>query len=241
MRRNRNAQHSIGGNEVPDKRFATPVRAIEKKYAGTLTEQAYKEMEELIVTLQLPPGEVLSEASLTERLGIGRTPIREALHRLALEGLVVILPRRGIFVSEVNVRSQLELLRVRREIERLMVRLAAARATALEHEQFLSIADAMVKTSDTNDDVEFMRLDQELNSLVSSTCRNEYARKSMGLMQGLSRRFWYQHYKEALDLPLCASLHANLARAIGRGDGDGAAEALDKLIDYIKQFARATV
>lgn len=164
--------------------FATPVKSIEKKYALTLTEQAYKKMEELIVTLQLSPGEVLSEASLTERLGIGRTPIREALHRLALEGLVVILPRRGIFVSEVNVRSQLELLRVRREIERLMVRLAAARATALEHEQFLYIADAMVKTSDTNDDVEFMRLDQELNSLVSSTCRNEYARKSMGLMRG---------------------------------------------------------
>ncbi|WP_449287779.1 GntR family transcriptional regulator [Marinobacter salarius] len=226
---------------MPDKMLATPLRTRERNYTVTLTEQAYKEIEELIVTLQLPPGEVLSESSLTKQLAIGRTPIREALQRLALEGLVVILPRRGIFVSEVNVRSQLELLRVRREIERLMVRLAASRATALEHERFLHIADAMVKTSDSNDDVEFMRLDQEFNSLVSSTCRNEYARKSMGLLQGLARRFWYQHYKETLDLPLCASLHANLARAIGRGDGNGAAEALDKLIDYIEQFARATV
>ena len=224
-----------------EKTLHTPVRPIARKHTGTLTEQAYKEMEELIVTLQLSPGEVLSEASLTELLGIGRTPIREALQRLALEGLVVILPRRGIFVSEVNVRSQLELLRVRREVERLMVRLAAGRATALEHEQFIEIADAMVKTSYSNDDVEFMRLDQEFNSLISSTCRNDYARKTMGLLQGLARRFWYQHYKEALDLPLCASLHANLARAIGRGDGDGAAEASDKLIDYIEQFARATV
>src|SRR4051812_17897186 len=73
----------------------------------TLTEKAYQQLEELITTLVLPPGMVLGEQNLVQRLGIGRTPIREALQRLARDGLVVVMPRRGILVSEINVRTQL--------------------------------------------------------------------------------------------------------------------------------------
>ena len=74
--------------------------------------------------LELTPGSAVSEAMLSARLGIGRTPIREALQRLARERLVRILPRRGVIVSEIDVKSQLRLLEVRREIERLMARAA---------------------------------------------------------------------------------------------------------------------
>ena len=87
---------------------------------GTLTDRAYRELEEMIVTLQLLPGTVLSEQALALRLKIGRTPIREALQRLARDGLVVIMPRRGIMVSEINLKLHLRLLEVRRELERLM-------------------------------------------------------------------------------------------------------------------------
>ena len=87
---------------------------------ATLTDRAYRELEEMIVTLQLSPGTVLSEQALAVRLKIGRTPIREALQRLARDGLVVIMPRRGIMVSEINVKLHLRLLEVRRVLERLM-------------------------------------------------------------------------------------------------------------------------
>jgi DNA-binding FadR family transcriptional regulator len=63
----------------------------------------------------------------------------------------------------------------------------------------------------------------------------------MGLMHGLSRRFWYQHYKEAADLPLCARLHAAVAEAITRREADQAAAASDRLMDYIESFARSTL
>jgi DNA-binding GntR family transcriptional regulator len=96
----------------------------------TLTEQAYKQIEELIVTLRLKPGQVLSEQSLSASLGIGRTPIREALQKLALEGLVTILPRKGILVSEINPHSQLRVLEARREIERLLSRASAERPSS---------------------------------------------------------------------------------------------------------------
>ena len=111
---------------------------------GTLTDRAYGELEEMIVTLQLAPGTVLSEQALALRLKIGRTPIREALQRLARDGLVVIMPRRGIMVSEINLRLQLRLLEVRRELERLMASLAAERATPEERAEFAELAQAML-------------------------------------------------------------------------------------------------
>jgi DNA-binding GntR family transcriptional regulator len=207
----------------------------------TLTDKAYAQIEEQIVTLQLPPGTVLSELVLANRLGIGRTPIREALHRLSRDGLVNILPRRGVLVSEIDLRSQLRLLEVRRELERLMARAAAERATEEERAQFAEIAKGMQRASDKEDDISFMRLDQQMNNLISLSARNEFANRSMGLMHGLSRRFWYQHYKEAADLPLCARLHAAVAGAIAERDPDRAAAASDRLIEYIESFARSTL
>jgi DNA-binding GntR family transcriptional regulator len=209
--------------------------------AETLTEQAYGQIEELIVTLRLKPGQVLSEQSLSASLGIGRTPIREALQRLALEGLVTILPRKGILVSEINPQRQLLVLEVRRELERLLARASAERATPEQREKFLAIAGGMEKAARTNDDIAFMRLDRELNLLIVDAARNDYAARSMKLLQGLSRRFWYMHYRVTADLPRCARLHANQALAIGRGNGKQAAEATDALMDYVESFTRATV
>jgi DNA-binding GntR family transcriptional regulator len=208
---------------------------------ASLTDRAYRELEELIVTLKLPPGQVLSESGIAKHLGIGRTPVREALQQLAREGLVAILPRRGVIVSEINVRNQLELLKVRREVERLMARLAADRAAPHELREFAEIAAAMRQSAEANDDIAFMRLDQQLNHALAATCRNDYARRAMGLMQGLSRRFWYMHYKQVLDLPKCARLHADLAAAIGEGRGPEAGAASDRLIDYLESFTRASL
>ena len=207
----------------------------------SLTDRAYRELEEMIVTLHLEPNTVLSETALAHDLGIGRTPIREALQRLAREGLVMILPRKGILVSEINPRKQLLLLAVRREIERLLARASATRLTDNERQQFIEIADGMEQAARDNDDISFMRFDKALNSLVTVAARNEYAERAIGLMHGLSRRFWYVHYKEAADMPLCARLHAELARRISDGDPEGAALACDELIDYVERFTRATV
>jgi DNA-binding FadR family transcriptional regulator len=76
---------------------------------------------------------------------------------------------------------------------------------------------------------------------VIEAAHNDFAVRSMKLLQGLSRRFWYMHYREAADLPLCARLHANQARAIAKGNGEQAGRASDKLMDYVETFTRATV
>ena len=107
----------------------------------SLTEQAYRQIEEQIVTLRLKPGDVLSEQMLSATFGIGRTPIREALQRLAHEGLVIILPRKGILVSDLNPRHQLLVLEVRRELERLLSRAGAERATDEQRQQQRSASE----------------------------------------------------------------------------------------------------
>src|SRR5262245_58109645 len=209
--------------------------------AESLTEQAYRVIEEQIVTLRLKPGDVLSEQSLSATTKFGRTPIREALQRLSREGLITILPRKGILISDINPRHQLLLLEVRRELERLLSRVGAERATDEQRRSMVEIARGMDQAAKTNDDIAFMRLDRELNQLVVEAAHNDYAARSMKLLQGISRRFWYMHYREAADLPLCARLHANQARAIAKGDAEAAERASDKLMDYVETFTRATV
>ena len=207
----------------------------------SLTDRAYVALEEMICTLQLEPGEVLSEGALSETLGIGRTPVREALQRLAREGLVTVLRRRGVLVSEFNVKKQLQMLEVRRELERLMARSAATRATREERARFGTIAREMQESAEADDDIRFMRLDREFNVLVSQANRNEFASEAISLMAGLSRRFWFMHHRHAGDLSMIARLHADIADAAAAGDGTAAASASDALLEYIESITRAAV
>jgi DNA-binding GntR family transcriptional regulator len=207
----------------------------------SLTEQAYAQLEELIVTLKLQPGTTVSELSLSELTGIGRTPIREAIQRLAREHLIVILPQRGLLIPDIDVKKQLRLLRTRREVERLVCRSAAKAATPEEREVFDQLASEFAEVSRKKDDVTFIRLDREFNELCVIAARNEFAEGAMRLMHGLSRRFWYLHYRQAADLPEMARLHGAVAKAIADGNVNGAGRTLDALLDNIEEFTRSTV
>ncbi len=207
----------------------------------SLTAQAYEQVEEMIVKLELAPGSVISEAEMSATLGIGRTPVREALQRLAREHLVVILPQRGVLVSEIDVKRQLRLLETRREVERLVARSAARRASEAENKRFAVLAKEFAAAARTGDQIRFMRADKEFNDLSLRACRNEFAAGAMGLMHGLSRRFWFMHHRQADDTDVMATLHGNLARAIAERDEGAAQTALDALIDHTEAFTKVTV
>lgn len=207
----------------------------------SLTAQAYELIEAMIANLELSPGSAISEVELSTRLGIGRTPVREALQRLAREHLVQILPQRGVLVSEIDIKRQLRLLETRREVERLVVRCAARRATPEERQQFAALAQAFADAASSDDQVGFMRADKEFNDLSVRAARNEFAAGAMGLMHGLSRRFWFLHHKQADDLQTIARLHGDLSQAIADRDEPAAAQALDRLIDHNEAFTKATV
>ena len=218
-----------------------PIAATPGERSESLAEKAYRRLEEMIVTLELAPGAVLSEAELSKKLGIGRTPIGEAVQRLARQDLITILPRRGIVVAEINIKKQLKLLEVRREVERFIARCAARRASPEERRQFLEIAEAMDVTIRRDDVLTFVRLDHDLNILCAAAARNEYAAGFMAIVHSLSRRFWIVHYRQAADLAKGVKSHADLARAIAAGDAKAAGKASDRLLDYIEEFTRASL
>lgn len=206
-----------------------------------LTERAYREIEELLVTLQLPPGALISEGQLASRLGISRTPVREALQRLARGGLIRVMPKRGLLVTEIDIQKQLRMLEVRREIERLMARRAARLRTANQVAECRAVADAFAAAGAAGDEDAFTRADRRLNQVLADAAANEFATEAVSQMQGLARRFWYHYQARFADVSGSAQLHRALALAVADGDEQAAAAASDALLDYVDQFTRATL
>lgn len=208
---------------------------------ASLVRQAYVAIEELIVTLGLAPGKVISENRLAGTLGLGRTPVREALQRLAREGLVTILPKRGIVVSEMDVRRQLEMLEVRRIVERYVVSTAAKRAHPEERQNFRRLAQAIEKAGQEGAGDAFLMLDLEFHQSLLASARNEFAFGAMKLMQGLARRFWFAYYEKAADLSAATHLHAMIARSIADGDDVAAVTWHERLMDNVEGFTRTVL
>ncbi|MGV8996906.1 MAG: GntR family transcriptional regulator [Parvibaculaceae bacterium] len=208
--------------------------------AASMTEQAYARLEEMLATLELPPGSVVSEAELCAKLGIGRTPVREAMQQLARERLLQILPRRGCIVSECKLEDELNIIEVRRPLEQLVNRAAALRATPAQRVQFTQIADAMKQAlaADCFDD--FARLDVALNHLCLASCRNATAATMMRQINGLNRRFWFTHHGRTLPREGVES-HIAIAQAIANADADAATEATARLLRYVEQLARKSL
>jgi DNA-binding GntR family transcriptional regulator len=209
--------------------------------ALTQVQIAYARIEQEIATLTLAPGQAVSENMLAERFGLGRTPVREALQQLAREGLVVILPSRGILVSDIDVRKQLRLIEARRHVEGGLVALAVRRADAAQRERFKGLAREMEQAAKSNDGEAFLALDGEFNQLLLASARNEYLTSCMRLMQGLARRFWFAHFRTVADLPETARLHAAIARAVAENNERAGAEGLARLLDNVEAFTRATL
>lgn len=204
---------------------------------ASLTEAAYRQLEQMIATLELAPGALISEAELCTRLGIGRTPVREAMQRLAREQLLQILPRRGCIVSACRLEDELNVIEVRRPLELLIARAAAQRATPEQRREFANIATAMIDALTTDDFDAFARLDAEFNQLCLLACRNPAAASMMRLISTLNRRFWFTRHGRTLPHEGVES-HAEIARAIAKGDADGAVAATERLLRYVESLAQ---
>lgn len=220
------------------------VRALMSELEGEGENQArmaYRILEEMIVTLKLPPGSKISEKALNRSLGFGRTPLREALQRLAIEGTVKILPRSGVLVSEIDIADQLKMIEVRREVEKILAGRAARLALEEQRQQFLELASAFDEAAQKDDETIFIETDRSFNSLVVETAQNKYATYAIGPIEAQTRRFWYLHFKRFGNLARVSQLHAEIARAIAAGDEAEARKASDRLIDYVDDYTRKTL
>ncbi|WP_217645513.1 GntR family transcriptional regulator [Oceanisphaera psychrotolerans] len=201
------------------------------------TEAAYNQLERMIIFRELEPGSMVSEKQLAESLGLGRTPVREALQRLSYERMAEIHPRRGIQIPAISVESQLKILEVRRDIEALCVSYAASRATMQEKQQMLELASSLEACAKDKDDLTFASLLKQSHSLLVKAANNEYLQLAMAPLQGLSRRFWFAYKNDASDLAEASSLHATVLRAVSHTDAKAAVAASHRLNDYLTDMA----
>lgn len=199
-------------------------------------EQAFERLESLLVTLALPPGAPVLEKELVERVGLGRTPVREAVQRLAAQGLIQVLPRRGMFVAPV-LRSELsQVVEVRRVLERLMVVKAAERASPDQRQALRALA---VHLEHLGEDLEaFFRIDHRLDQLLVSACGNRHLANALAPLHSHCRRLWYLN-RERLRLGDAVRFHASLARAVAEGDSAGAARSLNGIISVLEDGVAA--
>ncbi|WP_448044992.1 GntR family transcriptional regulator [Bradyrhizobium liaoningense] len=213
-----------------------PARRRAKASPASLTEQAYTQLEQMIATLELRPGAYVSESELCERLGIGRTPVREAMQRLAREHLLRIMPRKGCVVSDCRFGDELNVIEVRKPLELVVARGAAQRAKPEQRQRFAEIADGMAAALENDDFDLFARLDLEFNQLCLAACANATATSMMRLISTQNRRFWFMHHGRTLPREGVES-HVDIARAVASGDADLAASATERLLAYVEELA----
>ncbi len=201
--------------------------------ATSLAQQAYERLEEKLVTLQLAPGALVSEGELIEMIGIGRTPVREAIQRLANQELFQVIPRKGLLVTPVSRTGMLHILETRKPLERLVVHRAALNARDDQRSALSAIAREIGLVHERLDD--FLRLDFELDTLVDECANNPFATAALAPFRSHSRRFWYFHRRQ-VKLVDALSAHATLARLIARRDPAGAEKASDATIAVLERL-----
>jgi DNA-binding GntR family transcriptional regulator len=187
------------------------------------------------VTLRLPPGTVLREDELMRDLGIGRTPLREAVKRLALEDLVAVQPRSGTYVTSVEASDIVHISEVRAELEAQAAELAARRLGAEMRERALALLEQVRTLEHTADADELMRLDEAIHRLAWEGSRNPYLVATLERYWALSLRVWYVVLDRVPGLSAAVFDHARLLEAILGGDALAARQLMH---EHVVAFER---
>lgn len=205
-----------------------------------LSEKAYYLIKEKIVSLELKPLSVIDEQALREDLNLGRTPIREALHRLAAEGLVIIAPRRGMFVADISITDLQKVFEVRLVLEGFCARLAAQRATREQIAQMEATFEQL-KTVSCDDAERLMSIDTRLHELLYQAAGNEFLADSLGRLHALSLRLWHLVLNQINNVKESIEEHGEIIEALKLGEQARAEQLLQRHIAHFQQEIKAAI
>ena len=217
---------------TPDRKSSAPL--------STLADRAYAAIEEMIVDRQLEPGQMISENELGTTLGVGRTPVREAIARLKHIGFVEVHSRRGVLVSTIDPIKHLELLEVRLPLERDLVRHAVERATAADIEELQGVAQKLAAAAREKERLPYFQAKRALHATEVRAARNSILTTTMASLHAQSRRFW-QSYEPTSSFAQGAALHDRIAKAIAARDGDAAEEGVERLFAFLQNLTTLVV
>ena len=214
------------------------VAASEAPGGALIAERAYLELRDRIVTLRLPPGTVLREDELMADLGIGRTPLREAVKRLALENFLAVQPRRGTYVTEVDAAEIIHITEVRAELEGYAAELAARRMDAAARRAAESLLEQIERLGRGDDQEALMRLDERIHGFIWAASGNPYLLDTLERYFSLSLRIWYVVLDRVPGLGHSVHDQADLLRALVDRD---AQRARTLMREHVLAFQREII
>jgi len=206
---------------------------ITETSTSSLAERAYQLLEKKLVTLALPPGSMVSEGDLIEMSGFGRTPVREAIQRLAHQEFFCIKPRKGLLVTPVSRAGMLQILETRKPLERLIVYRASLNAKDDQRGGLAAIARELTIAHDHLDN--FLTLEYEMDGLLDTCAGNPYARAAVSPLRSHCRRLLLFH-REGVQLSDAISASTKMARLVARREFRGAQKASDGRIAVLERL-----
>lgn len=211
---------------------------MEQVKAQSLQHSAYREIKQRIVTLSYKPGEHINTAQICQQLRIGRTPVHLAIHRLESEGMIDILPRRGIVVRPVDRAEMMEFVEARLMIEPQVAALAAVRASDREFAAMRATLDRMVPCLERGDIEQFSVIDREFHRFIALAASNRPVGDFLSGMHERCLRIYFISVSRNEQDVRVVNEHEEIFRALHRRDADGAAAAMRTHIESFRHNVR---
>lgn len=207
----------------------------------SLRARAYEAIKDRIITLQYRPGEYLNEALVSAQLGIGRTPVHQALDRLMHEGMVEVMPRKGVVVKPVSLDDVLELVDARLVNEPFCARLAAERVTSEDLTAMTDVLDRSAEAAQRSDLRALMKLDREFHACISAAARNRILADFVRTLHDRSMRIWFITLSDHAHSTEVRTQHHGIYEAIAAHDGDLADERSRAHIEAFRKRLMAAI
>ncbi|CAL9374113.1 hypothetical protein SUDANB108_00925 [Streptomyces sp. enrichment culture] len=207
----------------------------------SLAERAYRALRDRLVMLEIRPGAPIHEEQLAQSLGVGRTPVREALKRLQYERLVITYPRRGTFATEVNITDLAHICEVRLELEPLAAARAARRATAADRAALTALRRELARTAPGRQDAELMHLDLQVHRAIYAAAHNPYLEDTLVRHDNLATRIWCLFLDRLSDMAGHVEEHGPLIEAVVAGEPERAARLARGHVEGFERAIRAVI
>ena len=204
-------------------------------------ESAYLRLRDMVVTGVLPPGLVINEQDIVRRLEIGRTPVREAIQRLAGEHMLTIFPRRGIAVSKVGLSDIQAIFEAREAVESKLASLAALRRTDEEAAAISGLGKRLEEAAETQEYRRFLARDHEFHRVVANAARSRFLAETCDHVLILSEWIWHQFFMLNGSHPSDFFGHDGIIKAIVERDVEGAYQEMGKHIQRSRDLVRGAM
>lgn len=206
------------------------------KVQKPLKELVYLELKHKILTGEIASQTRLMEIDLSEKMNVSRTPIREAIKRLADDGLVKVEPRRGAYVANISIKDMLDVFEVREDMEGFVAKLASQRITEGQKLELKAIAEEYEEATMKPDKEAIIELDEKFHNFIVSCCNNETLAELINYVQELSLRFRYLYYDDYTLYDTASEQHNRIMTAINEGNGEEARKEADAHVRGLKEF-----